>query len=341
MPMVNTPVLSRIKKAAFSCMTGLGLPRMLHRIALHDRLTILMYHAVVRSPLPVKDWCFLPEDAFQEQMTYLRKHFEVVSLREAARRLRYGTLRRPTAAITFDDGFQNNYDVAFPILKRAGLPATIFLVTDLVGTDDTIWFCRLHEAFIKTRTTRLDWRGRGYEFSTPEMKTRASADLQDCLKELASPVFSRELAGLFRALDYDPSVAIEAGSPFRILSIAAIRDMAASGLIEFGAHTRSHMILSQLTEAEADGEIRGSVAGVAELTGRPCRLFSYPNGRPCDFSRRAVETLEQSGVWTAVTTTGGGNDSRTPPLELKRYRIGCETSCERFQLLAHHFLHHR
>jgi hypothetical protein len=81
------------------------------------------------------------------------------------------------------------------------------------------------------------------------------------------------------------------------------------------------------------------VADVERLTGRPCRIFSYPNGRACDYSRLAVETLEKSGVATAVTTTPGPNDAKTPALELRRYGVGCDTTADHFQILAHHFLH--
>ena len=339
MPLMDNPIMSRIKSIAFSCISGLRLPRILHKISPRDRLTIVMYHSVIRSPLPANDWCFLPESSFQEQMSYLRKHFDVIPLREAAKKLREGSLRRPTAAITFDDGFQNNYDVAFPILKKEGLPAAIFLVTGLVDTNETVWFCRLHEAVIKTRKTKVEWRGTSFDVSTSGAKSFVSAVFQERLKAFASPEFFKELARLFRILDYDPSRSVEAGSPFRMLSRAAIREMVASGLIEFGAHACSHMILNQLSEAESAREIRESVSAVSEMTERPCRLFSYPNGRACDYSRRAVETLEQSGVGVAVTTTAGPNDCRTPSLELKRYGIGNDTTRAQFQIRAHHFLH--
>src|SRR5512134_2690195 len=103
-----------------------------------------MYHAVLTSPLAVPDWCFLDAGVFREQLEYLARRFEVVSLHEAVRRLKNRMVTRPTAAITFDDGFQSVHDVAFPILKRMGLPATVFVATGLVGTDDTTWYCRLN-----------------------------------------------------------------------------------------------------------------------------------------------------------------------------------------------------
>src|SRR5262245_32703715 len=92
-----------------------------------QRVTILMYHAVLSSPLAVPDWCFLDERLFRLQLEYVARHFDVVPLSEAVRRLRQRTVRRPTAVITFDDGFQSVHDVALPVLKRMGLPAAVFV----------------------------------------------------------------------------------------------------------------------------------------------------------------------------------------------------------------------
>src|SRR5688572_1063404 len=137
----------------------LGLPLVTRLAARSGRLAILMYHAVIREPLPVPDWCFLAESHFRRHMELLRAHCTVLPLAEALDRLQAGTLRGPTVAITFDDGFQNVHDVAFPILRRLGLPATTFLCTGLVDTDQTLWFCRLHQAMMATRSASLHWHG--------------------------------------------------------------------------------------------------------------------------------------------------------------------------------------
>jgi len=310
--------------------------RLFHRAVHAERVTIVMYHAVVATPLPVEDWCFLDLASFRRQVDYLREHFDVLPLSEAVERLRTGRVRRPTAVITFDDGFQSIRDVAWNVLRERGLPATMFLATGFVGTSDTIWYCRLNRALAATRRARLEYEGDRLDLSTPAARARASVSLQARLKAKPHPRLLVELRGIVEDLGDDPGAPIEAGSPYRILGRRAVAEMAASGVMEFGGHTRSHAILSVLTPQQRDDEIDSSLAAIAEMTGRPCRLFSYPNGRAQDYDAGAVKRLEARGVRAAVTTVAGANETATPPLELRRYGIGAGTGLPEFQLKVHH-----
>ncbi|MGH7774567.1 MAG: polysaccharide deacetylase family protein, partial [Candidatus Binatia bacterium] len=297
------------------------LPQVFHMAFLRHQLTILMYHAVVRSPLSLYDACFLNESSFRRQMSYLKKRFEVIALSEAVRRLRNGKIDRPTAVITFDDGFQNNYDVAFPILREFGLPATVFLVTGLVNTTDTLWHCRLNRGLAQTRKPSLEWNGCRFDLSRTDRRVRAAQAIAVKLKQVAHPRLLAELRGLILKLGDDPDCPIAMGSPYRMLSRGAIREMAASGLIEFGPHTHSHSILSRLSPEERRKEIEKSVTAIRELTGRPCELFAYPNGSAEDYDKETIATLEAYGVRASVTAIPGPNNSMTPPMELRRYGV--------------------
>src|SRR6266852_1601112 len=135
-----------------------------------NQLIILMCHGVVQTPLKVYSSCFVDESSFRGQMKYLKKYFVVIPLSEAVERLRNGEIHQPTAVITFDDGLQNNHDVVFPILREAGLPATIFLPTELVNTNDTLWYCRLNLALSETNKPSLVWNGCSFDLSGPGPK---------------------------------------------------------------------------------------------------------------------------------------------------------------------------
>jgi peptidoglycan/xylan/chitin deacetylase (PgdA/CDA1 family) len=315
------------------------MPQVFHRLAYRDELTILMYHGIIREPLIVDDWCFIDESSFGMQIEYLKRHFEIVFLFEALERIRKGEVKRPTAVITFDDGYQNNHDVAFPILQRERIPATVFLATGLMNTEDTVWYCRLNLALSQTQKDSIEWNGSRFDLSTLGLKAKASAAIQDRLKKLGHPNLMAAIRGIILELGGNPDCSIEGGSPFRMLDKNAIGEMAASGLIEFGAHTHHHSILSHLSNGERKNEIRQSVHTVYELTGRPCRYFAYPNGRAEDYSSEAIRDLKICGIQAAVTTISGPNDRVTPVMELRRYGIGAHLPMAEFQLMVHHFYH--
>jgi peptidoglycan/xylan/chitin deacetylase (PgdA/CDA1 family) len=294
-------------------------------------LAIFAYHSVVRRPLEVDDFCFIREEEFRAQLDALRRRFRIVPLEEGVRLLRGGELREPSAVLTFDDGFQDNFDVVFPALLEAGVPATIFICTDLLDTERSLWYCRLHQAITSTTETRFDWNGRVYGLAGRPARARAAKTLKNQLKRLPQPELEAAVDEITQRL-----VALSAadGSQdprFRLLSREAICAMAQSGLVEFGAHTGSHAILSRLDAARQRDEIERSIEAVSASTGKPCRLFAYPNGRFQDYDAGTLDLLRAAGITVAVTGEKGWNQATTPPLELLRFQIGGEPSMPRFE----------
>lgn len=337
-PSSQSSVESAFRTLGYGVIARLGLQRLLQCALLRDKLTILMYHSVVRDSLDLHHSCFISQSSFRNQLGYLRKHFQVLPLSDAVERMRSGAIDRPTAAITFDDGFQNNYDFAFPILREASLPATIFVTTGLVDSSDTLWFCRLHRALSATTQPSLSYDGSTFDLSGPAGKSRAAAAIEETLKKFPHPQLLEELRRIILRLGQDPDLPIETDSPFRMLSRAAIAEMAASGLVEFGAHSHNHAILSLLSPQEQRNEVEQSMMAVRELTGRPCELFAYPNGRKQDYDAETIGMLAACGVRAAVTGVMGPNDKMTPVLELRRYPVTAGRSAAHFQLMAHHFM---
>jgi peptidoglycan/xylan/chitin deacetylase (PgdA/CDA1 family) len=292
-----------------------------------------MYHGLVERPLAAPDYCFLDSRAFARQMTYLARRCRVVPLSEA---LRWTDAREPVVVLTFDDGFASVWTQAYPVLRALGLPATVFLATGFIDSKETFWFCRLHEALARTRRQRVEWQGRSYALDTPAARARTSHQLQERLKRYPGPRVQNELAAILAALGCEAETPVPPDSPYRLLARAQIQAMARSGLIEFGAHSVTHAILSRLSLEERRREIRQSLEEVEGLTGRPCRLFAYPNGRAEDFGDLDKVVLRQAGVQMAVTALPGPNPPRTDPLALRRSAVGGETALPlRFRLLAH------
>lgn len=335
------PIKRFIERLAASSPPLLNPPLLLHRAFFRKRVAILMYHGVVRTPLNVPDWCFVSEYDFSRQMEYLHRNFRVISLSQAAEELRDNHIDGPTAVITFDDGYQNVHDVAYPVLSRYGLPSTIFVNTAFINTANTVWFCLLNQAISETKHRELAWEGEAYALSDTASKARTSARLQSLLKRLPHQELLAKLDRIIEKLGIHTPMDVAADSPFRMLDSKSIAEMSASGLVEFGAHTATHTILTRVDETRARQEITSSIEDTQRFTGKPCRLFAYPNGQPDDYNAAIVSFLADSGITVAVTTRDGASTTSTPPLELCRYGIGASLSILPFMLRVHNVLPER
>lgn len=313
-----------------------GVPALLHKALKRRGITILAYHGVLDKPLPFDDWCFISEETFEQQVRYLSENFNIVHLSEAVAMLDRDDVDKPTAVITFDDGYQNNYSFAFPILKKYNAPATIYLVSDQMDGEDTIWFCRLNQALANTQTTQLSWNGMHFNLSSPAGKAAASARIQGSLKGMVNARLQEEVAKLIATLGDDPQAPIESNSPYRLLSQAEIDEMRDSDLIEFGAHTCSHAILSRLSAEEQKQEIEGCKTAIEQMIGRSCDHFAYPNGSTQDHDPVTAQLISDAGFASCVNMRPGANFKDTERMHLYRYGIGSDTTFSRFKLMVHH-----
>ncbi len=298
------------------------------------RLPILMYHGVEPEPPRVPCWHLTSEAAFRAQLEHVARRWRVLPLEEALTRLVEGTLPARSAALTFDDGYLNNRTVAFPILERLGLPATVFVVTGLLGTGSTLWPDRLFLAFARARAPRVDLSALGLPvlaLADEAARAAAYAAAVHRLKALPAAAKDAALDGLVAALD--PTDPDDPG-PFRLLGWDDVRALSATGLVRFGGHTTRHEILRHQSDDDVRREVRDSHERVEREVGRAPRVFAYPNGRACDFDDRARAAVAACGLPFALSTSQGLAGPGDDLLALPRVCIGSDLSLPRFRLLV-------
>ena len=275
------------------------------------KVPILTFHRVNDDHDPFMP--SLPTAVFAERMAHIARHYRVHTVEDLAGRLQERRVPRNALAITFDDGFRDNLTHAAPILKRLGLPATIFLVTGHIDTPHPLWIDRLALAF-KSATVR--------QVELPDGRPRPLSTVSERLTAL-----KEAFAHFRRVPDEDRAAAVEAliaalrpspERPKRLMlswdEVDALRGLGFS----IGAHTVSHPILSRVTPEKAREEIFGAKLAIEKFTGEPVRGFAFPNGRPDDYNETAIQLVREAGYTCAVTTQRGLNDIHTPVLELRR-----------------------
>ena len=266
--------------AAFTMLGAIRADRWMARMS-DWQGAVLMMHRVRPAPA---DRSFQPNAHLEITPDYLdtvlsrlaAMRIPVISLLEAAERMGAGDTER-FAVLTLDDGYRDNFDHAYPILRRHQAPFSIFVATGMVDGTANAWWITLEEIIRKAETVRLGdgINARRYTVRSPGAKTRAFYDLAWALWSMDEP--SRDRA--IRALAAEHAFDIRELLLAEMMSWDQIRTLAADPLASIGGHTVSHPALAMLDTAAAEAEIRGGLNRLqAELGVRPA-TFAYPYGR--------------------------------------------------------------
>ena len=257
--------------------------------------------------------------AFERQIRYLERHHDIVSAPSVLAALRGGSrLPARPVLITFDDAYVDFGEVAWPILRRRGHPATLFVPTAYPDDPDReFWWDRLHRAVTSTRHDEL--------LGTP----LGRLDLRPAHRRVALRVLQTWLKSLTHAdeLRWMDAVCEELGvseiRPAPVLGWDALRRLAAEG-VTLAPHTRTHPALDRMPLAAAQEEIRGSREDLEREIGSSAPIFAYPFGSR---DERVASTLRRERFEAAVTQQDGTNPLPVPdPFGLRRTNVTRRTS---------------
>ena len=301
--------LRALAKVLFcGCFYYSGLTALIARWFPRHRPVILCLHRVVSGEDPF--FPGIPQEQFAAEVAYLARHHRVLPLAEVVEAISNGRpVPRGAVAITFDDGFADNFHLAYPILQRYGVPATIFLVCESLETGRVPWPERVAYLLQRTQRTRLEIslpEPRTFSLRTQDERLEALATLLPLLKTCETEVRRRAV----EELEADLSVGPDQGM---MLTWEQCRRMAQSG-ISFGSHTLTHPILPLTEAVEMKHEIADSKASIEAQVGCGVRYFAYPND---DFCRATVEAVEAAGFEAAFA---GARHVRQTPED--RFTIG-------------------
>lgn len=206
---------------------------------------------------------------FERHVDWLAKRFRLVSLDEIGLHLENERpFHAPTAAITFDDGYGDVYRNAFPVLKRKGIPAAIFVVTDLVGTSRLQIYDRLYLAL-------------NSRFSSP----------YQMMTQLLTTLSQREIEQIVQSFEQIAPIDKRVIDEMAPLTWEMLAEMQREG-ITIGSHTRSHTLLTQESPERAQAEVSESRKALEEKLKAPIRHFAYPDGR---FNTPVVKAVNAAG----------------------------------------------
>jgi len=280
--------------------------------------TILMYHRVAQ--LSVDPWQLAVTPLqFDRQMLWLRQHRTPMPLDELVTKLTAGTLVADAVAVTFDDGYLDNYQVAFPILRSHGVQGVFFLATGLVGSCHVPWWDRI--AFLvrtaRSRKFSLDYPATlsiDLERDGVESSLRAILKLYKRADNSDPHRFIKELETQSRG--EDPPAEMR-----RFLNWDEAIEMQGAGMA-IGSHTHSHHVLSQLAPQQQKEELCKSRSILVEKLGAQIDVLAYPVGARTSFDDCTRNAAKEAGYRAAFSFYGGINlPGKTTPYDVNRVAV--------------------
>ncbi|MCK9355995.1 MAG: polysaccharide deacetylase family protein [Dehalococcoidia bacterium] len=275
---------------------------------------IFMYHSVHPAPPP---WLrnVVSPSVFEQEMDSIARFGNVVPLEWLVARLADGKSIQPrTLCITFDDGYRNNLQYAWPVLRKRSLPATVFVTTGWLEADP--WFSRLSHALYTTTQNSVDAPGLGRQpLASEYIRLRAIRRICVHLHQLSPGERESTTARLLSAMEGT----VPASSRERLmLTWDEAIELQQNG-ISIGAHTVSHPVLTALPRDEARAEIALSRRAIEEHLRAECRVFAYPYGA---FSSDTTRLVRDSGFSAAVTTVARFTTAASDLFALSRVTAG-------------------
>lgn len=213
-----------------------------------------------------------------------------------------GRVPEHAVVITFDDGYRDFAELAFPIMQELDIPVTLFVTTGFVSGELWLWPDQLRYALSKTEVCKIELVGLQGELEIQKQPVRCWHRIADYCMTLPNNEKLRLIDELYSRLGIvKPRYAPD---NYRALSWKQIRDMVGRGL-EVGSHSYSHPILTHLDDDELDIELNSSKAHIERELGITAMAFCYPNGQPVDFDDRVQAAVRAAGYSYAITAYPG------------------------------------
>lgn len=321
------------KKAFASLLKYSGLLYGLRKFANSGILRIIMYHRIVDGKDSAPYYLSgIQPFVFESQMKFLSENFSVISLEETSENIMADRqIPRNAVAVTIDDGYIDCYANAYPVLRKYGIPATIFLATGHMGSSKAFWIDKVGYLFKNGRPAKPYYEHPVFsriELNTAEKRIGFLEPVVQKLKKISENEKSAiidDLEDFFQVSDGELRVNYN-------LTWPQIREMSRNG-VSFGTHTVTHPILTRIPIDKAEKEIVESKKRIENEIGKPVYGFCYPNGTEADFDDSIIRILKKHGFNYAVTTIWGSNDVNSDLFRLKRMEPNFNSDLANFECL--------
>ena len=281
---------------------------------------ILFYHRVLPREIVLADkgpnrFLAISEESFDAQIRHLSRNYEVISMDEMVLRSRKKKSHFGVA-VTFDDGYKDNYQFAYPILKNHKIPATLYMTTRFLAGDTHLWWFELWDRIGETTQLCLNWNNERLEWDTSTLSGKHQCF--EAVRELMLKTGTKGQEQILKQISKGESLR---QYPGLCLSSDDLVAMDKDGLVSIGSHTHTHFSLASLSESELVYEMDRSKKILESLLKKPVRHLAYPFGAAKDAGPREASIAERLEHTTGVTTITGFVNRGSHPFSLPRIAV--------------------
>lgn len=321
-----------IKKIArnfvFPLITKLGLEKLILLSGKHKRM-VLVYHGVVPRPDFSISGGHIDSLQFEKHLKYFKKHFNVVPSAEIFEMKRKNIVpSKPTIAITFDDGYENNYTYAFSLLKKYNLPSTFFITTQCIEDENAIlWYDKLYFIKNKVNFAEIDFSQAnvGGDKILKAKECRNNGEFISFIKHLSTLEKEEFFKIIKTKINYEAIIKNSDRDLWKMMKREQLLEIANTKGMELGTHTHTHPNLGEIKLADALLELKKSKQLLEQLSSKNIRSIAFPDGNYNDEIKKACIDMGYTDLFAvSYQLENDYNDKNILP----RFCISCTTTTE-------------
>lgn len=274
---------------------------------------VLMYHRITEPGYDPWDLAVSPEN-FEQQLQILTRLKKVVQLDELVDRFQKSDSREHTIALSFDDGYVDNYSVARPLLEQYNIPATFFITTGMIGKAREYWWDELERVIVQNKDIPKSSTFTVNEktFAYPGQEQQNLDGLYMELWGWLLPMNDQSQQVALQALRNWKGIGEEPRSNYRCMNEGQLKELSRNKLFSLQVHTITHPALAHHAEDILEREMTGSKQWLEQLSGQEASIVAYPYGNYNELTMRVAARHFKAAFTTEPKVIG--NKSRSHSL---------------------------
>lgn len=286
-------------------------------------MIFLCYHGVTRykskgienfskKHINVKD--------FYDQMIIIKKKCNILDINSIYHHLSNNiSFKKNSVAVSFDDGFENNFSQALPILKKLKIPAIFYICPESIEKKVLFWVDKIEASIINTKKKSISLSSikKTYSLRSNNEKKRAILKIKNLCKNF--PVYKKDniISDLIKKTKV--KISVKFSDNYKIAKWSQIISASKNNLFEIGGHSLEHNIFTKLPENKLKNEISKCKNLIEKKIGKKVRHFSYPEGK---YNSNTIKILKELNVLTCPIASGQKNTKKTDVYKIKRIMVG-------------------